>query len=161
PLVLFILHPSAFSLPEISPLKTSTERTRLRKQQQHPTKQRNQRAPHMRTLPTLPGSFVVIILAGPLFAASYPAPQEGDLIVPNFRFRSGETLPELRLHYRTIGTPRKNAAGQVDNAVLVLHGTGGSGTSLLRDSFAGVLFGPGKLLDAAHYYIILPDGIGH
>jgi homoserine O-acetyltransferase len=67
----------------------------------------------------------------------------------------------LKLHYRTIGTPQKNDRGLVQNAVLVLHGTGGSGASLLRESFADVLFGPGKLLDATRYYIILPDGIGH
>jgi homoserine O-acetyltransferase len=104
---------------------------------------------------------VVVVTALPSPAANYPAPLESDFILPNFRFRSGETLPELRLHYRTIGTAQKDAAGVVRNAVLVLHGTGGSGASLLRASFADVLFGPGKLLDAARYYIILPDGIGH
>jgi homoserine O-acetyltransferase len=67
----------------------------------------------------------------------------------------------LRLHYRTIGTPRRNAAGAVANAVLVLHGTGGSGAQFLTENFAGVLFGPGQLLDAARWYLILPDGIGH
>jgi homoserine O-acetyltransferase/O-succinyltransferase len=101
------------------------------------------------------------VLAGPLAAANYPAPQEGDFVLRNFRFQSGETLPELRLHYRTIGTAKKDEMGVVRNAVLVLHGTGGSGLSLLRPSFADVLFGAGGLLEASRYYIILPDGIGH
>jgi homoserine O-acetyltransferase len=89
------------------------------------------------------------------------APVEGDFIVREFRFQSGETLPELRLHYRTLGTPRRDAAGVVRNAVLVLHGTGGSGRPFLADTFAGLLFGPGQLLDAARYYLVLPDAIGH
>ena len=104
---------------------------------------------------------VVVITVPPSSAANYPAPLEGDFVLPHFRFHSGETLAEPRLHYRTIGTARKDGAGVVRNAVLVLHGTGGSGASLLRESFADALFGPGKLLDAARYYIILPDGIGH
>src|SRR5262249_52919392 len=112
------------------------------------------------TLGTL-GAVVVVLAPSPLWAANYPAPAEGDFVVKDFRFQSGETLPELKLHYRTIGTPKKNAAGVVANAVLILHGTGGSGASLLRESFADILFGPGKLLDATEYYIILPDGIGH
>ncbi|HLJ95793.1 MAG TPA: alpha/beta fold hydrolase [Gemmataceae bacterium] len=104
---------------------------------------------------------MIALQAAPGFGANYPAPVEGDFILPNFRFQSGESLPELKLHYRTIGTAQKNARGVVHNAVLILHGTGGSGTSLLRPSFADVLFGPGKLLDASRYYLILPDGIGH
>ena len=87
--------------------------------------------------------------------------QEGDYISRNFRFGSGETLPELRLHYSTLGHPRRDANGHVTNAVLILHGTGGSGKQFLRPQFAGVLFAPGGLLDPARYYIILPDGIGH
>ena len=79
----------------------------------------------------------------------------------NFRFKSGESLPELNLHYVTLGTPKKDKAGVVRNAVLVLHGTSGSNDQFLRDIFAGVLFGPGQLLDASRYYIVLPDGIGH
>jgi homoserine O-acetyltransferase/O-succinyltransferase len=82
------------------------------------------------------------------------AVSEGDFVVRDFRFASGETLPELRLHYRTLGTPGAPA-------VLVLHGTTGSGTQFLGDSFAGALFGPGQLLDAAKHFVILPDGIGH
>lgn len=88
-------------------------------------------------------------------------PQEGDFLIANFQFESGEVLPELRLHYMTFGTPRRNAAGVVENAVLILHGTGGSGQNFLSENFSGVLFGPGQLLDAERYYLILPDGIGH
>jgi homoserine O-acetyltransferase len=87
--------------------------------------------------------------------------QQGDYIAHNFKFGSGETLPELRLHYRTLGSPKRNASDHVTNAVLILHGTGGTGTQFLGPQFAGVLFEPGQLLDAAKYYIILPDGIGH
>ena len=79
---------------------------------------------------------------------------EGDFVLRNFRFASGETLPELRLHYRTLGTPGSPA-------VLVLHGTTGSGAQFLGESFAGELFGPGQLLDPAKHLIVLPDGIGH
>ena len=82
---------------------------------------------------------------------------EGNYVVPNFQFASGETLPELRLHYTTLGSPHRDAHGRVDNAVLILHGTGGSGRGFLVDRFAGVLFGKGQLLDANRYYIILPD----
>ena len=92
---------------------------------------------------------------------NYPAPVEGDYVIQNFHFRSGETLPELRMHYRTIGTLKTNSAGVATNAVLAGHGTGGNGGSLLNPSFANVLFGPGQLLDATKYFIILPDGIGH
>jgi homoserine O-acetyltransferase len=92
---------------------------------------------------------------------NYPAPVEGDFVVKDFHFRSGEMLPELRLHYRTIGTASRDAAGVVRNAVLIMHGTGGAGTQFLSQQFAGVLFGPGQLLDATRYFIILPDAIGH
>jgi len=92
---------------------------------------------------------------------NYPAPVEGDYVIPNFRFRSTELLRELKLHYRTIGTPTRDSAGVVRNAVLIMHGTGGAGTQFLSPQFAGALFGPGQLLDATHYFIILPDGIGH
>lgn len=92
---------------------------------------------------------------------NYPEPVEGDYVIQNFHFRSGETLPELKMHYRTIGTLKTNSAGVAQNAVLAGHGTGGSGASLLNPTFANVLFGPGQLLDATKYFIILPDGIGH
>ncbi len=87
--------------------------------------------------------------------------QEGDFTVRDFHFRSGETLPELRLHYTTLGKPERDAKGRVTNAVLILHGTGGDGHQFLRPQFAGVLFAPGGLLDPTRYFIILADGIGH
>jgi homoserine O-acetyltransferase len=99
--------------------------------------------------------------AGPAAAQSFPAPVEGDFVRKSYRFESGEVLPELRLHYRTIGTPRKDADGVVRNAVLILHGTGGSGRGFVTDGYAGRLFGKGQLLDAERYYIIVPDNVGH
>ena len=89
------------------------------------------------------------------------APVEGDFVIKDFRFASGETLPELRMHYRTFGTPRKDAQGIVRNAVLIMHGTGGTGGQFVGRGFAGELFGAGQLLDASKYFIILPDDIGH
>lgn len=94
-------------------------------------------------------------------AVSVPAPNEGDFALRNFQFKSGETLPELRLHYYTLGKLRKDANGKATNAVLLLHGTGGTGRTFLRPQFAGVLFGPGQLLDINQYFIVLPDNIGH
>jgi len=88
-----------------------------------------------------------------IFAASYPAPQEGDWVLRDFRFHTGQTLPELKLHYRTIGAP----TGQ---PVLMLHGTNGSGAEQLTDRFAGELFGAGQPFDAARHFIILPDALG-
>ena len=88
------------------------------------------------------------------FAADYPAPKQGDWIARDFKFHTGETMPELRLHYTTIGEP----TGQ---PVLVLHGSGGSAASMLTAGFGGELFGPGQPLDAAKYYIIIPDSVGH
>jgi homoserine O-acetyltransferase len=102
--------------------------------------------------------------AAPSTTAANTAPlkaTEGDYVIENFKFASGETLPELRLHVTTLGKPHRDANGHVDNAVLILHGTGGSGRNFLSDRFAGVLFGKGQLLDAARYYLILPDSIGH
>jgi homoserine O-acetyltransferase/O-succinyltransferase len=93
--------------------------------------------------------------------ATWPTPQEGDFIVHDFHFQSGETMPEVRMHYTTLGKPARDARGRTTNAVLILHGTGGNGHSLLRPIFAGVLFGPGQLLDATRYFIILPDNFGH
>src|SRR5712664_2520924 len=86
---------------------------------------------------------------------------EGEFVAKDFKFRDGETLAELRLHYATLGKPVRDAAGRVTNAVMLLHGTGGSGAQFLQPQFAGELFGAGQLLDTAKYYIILPDGIGH
>jgi homoserine O-acetyltransferase len=93
--------------------------------------------------------------------AEYPAPTEGDCVLRDFHFSSGETLPELRIHYRTVGSPRRDAQGVVRNAVLILHGTTGSGANFIGKQFAGELFGEGQPLDASRYFIILPDGIGH
>ncbi|HTR27465.1 MAG TPA: alpha/beta fold hydrolase [Terriglobales bacterium] len=93
--------------------------------------------------------------------AQAPIPAEADYTVHNFRFQSGETLPDVRMHYRTLGTPHKDAQGHTTNAVLILHGTGGTGATFLRPIFAGVLFGPGQLLDTSKYLIIIPDNVGH
>jgi homoserine O-acetyltransferase len=89
------------------------------------------------------------------------SPTEGDFVVHDFRFKDGETLPELRLHYTTLGAPRRDAAGRVTNAVMILHGTGGDGHQFFRPQFADVLFAPSGLLDPARDYIILPDDLGH
>ncbi len=86
---------------------------------------------------------------------------DGYFVLHDFHFASGESLPELRIHYIALGKPRRDAAGHVVNAVLVLHGTGGSGNSLVNERFSGELFQHGQLLDADRYFIILPDGIGH
>ncbi|NEU97730.1 alpha/beta fold hydrolase [Bradyrhizobium uaiense] len=96
----------------------------------------------------------LVSISVPAMAADYPAPQDGEWIAKDFKFHSGEVMPELRLHYTTVGAP----TGQ---PVLVLHGSGGSAASMLTPSFAGQLFGPGQPLDASKYYIIIPDGIGH
>jgi homoserine O-acetyltransferase len=102
-----------------------------------------------------------LCLASGAQAADAPATQEGDYVARDFKFRSGETLPDLRLHYTTLGMPHRDKHGRVDNAVMILHGTGGDGHQFLRPQFSGVLFVPGALLDPAKYFIILPDGIGH
>jgi homoserine O-acetyltransferase len=92
--------------------------------------------------------------------AKYPV-TEGDYVARDFKFKSGERIPELHLHYGTLGKLKRDAQGRASNAVLILHGTGGSGGNFLRPEFAGELFGPGQLLDTNRYFIILPDGIGH
>jgi homoserine O-acetyltransferase len=86
---------------------------------------------------------------------------EADATLPAFRFTSGESVPELRVHYRTAGRPQRDAQGVVRNAVLILHGTTGSGAQFIRPEFSGALFGPGQPLDAQRFFLILPDGIGH
>ena len=88
-------------------------------------------------------------------------PAEGDYVSHDFHFKTGEALPELRLHYLTFGKAERDANGKVTNAVLILHGTGGSGRQFLAPQFADVLFGPGQLLDTGRYFIILPDNVGH
>src|SRR5262245_43857812 len=99
--------------------------------------------------------------AAQVASPAVPAAVEGDFVARNFRFASGETLPELRIHYRTVGTPRRDGSGTVRNAVMILHGTGGTGAAFLSRTFGGELFGPGQLLDASRYFIVMPDGIGH
>jgi homoserine O-acetyltransferase/O-succinyltransferase len=93
--------------------------------------------------------------------ADFPAPVEHDYVARDFKFASGETLPSLTLHYRTVGTPQRDGSGAIVNAVLILHGTGGTGAGFLSQTFGGQLFGSGQLLDAKKYFIVLPDGIGH
>ena len=104
---------------------------------------------------------ISLSVAAPLLAADYPAPTEGDFTIRDFKFQSGETLPELRIHYRTLGRPEKDAQGKTTNAVLIMHGTTGSGTQFMRPEFAGELFGKDQPLDATKFFIVLPDGIGH
>ncbi|HEY2824179.1 MAG TPA: alpha/beta fold hydrolase, partial [Gemmatimonadales bacterium] len=99
-----------------------------------------------------------------LLAAQGPARMQGaqgDYLAKDFHFTTGETLPELKLHYTTLGTPRTDARGVVRNAVLILHGTGGTGRGFLSPTYGGVLFVPGGILDTAKYFIVLPDNIGH
>jgi len=98
---------------------------------------------------------------GPAPADRFPAPTQGDYVLRNFAFRDGHALPEVRIHYRVLGTIAKDAQGQVTNAVLIMHGTGGTGRQFSTNSFAGELFNPGQLLDATKYYIVMPDDIGH
>jgi homoserine O-acetyltransferase/O-succinyltransferase len=94
-------------------------------------------------------------------AANYPASIEGDYAIRDFKFASGETLPELHVHYRTLGKPEKDAEGKTTNAILIMHGTTGSGAQFIRPEFAGELFGKDQPLDATKFFIVLPDGIGH
>jgi homoserine O-acetyltransferase len=94
-------------------------------------------------------------------AADFPVPAEADCVLKDFAFASGETLPELRIHYRFYGHPERGADGLVRNAVLILHGTGGQGGNFINAIFAGELFGAGQPLDASRYFIVIPDGIGH
>ena len=108
----------------------------------------------------LAAAFLALAAARAQPPASYPV-TEGDYVARDFKFKSGEQLPELRLHYRTLGKLARDAQGRPTNAVLILHGTGGSSQQFLRPQFAGELFGPGQLLDINRYFIILPDGVGH
>src|SRR4051812_21174643 len=119
-------------------------------------------------------ALIVLLTTGFAFAQNqagdhsknYPEPAAGDYIARNFTFKSGESLPEVRIHYYTLGTPQRDASGMVRNAVLILHGTGGSGrqffgTPQSSANFAEQLFGPGQLLDATKYFIVMPDNVGH
>src|SRR6185503_10590987 len=102
------------------------------------------------------------LVASAAFAqtTTWPSQQEGDYVLKDFRFGSGETLPELRLHYRTLGTAKRNAAGEIVNGVVLLHGTSGSGSSWLLPSLADELYKAGQPLDAAEHFIIILDAIG-
>jgi homoserine O-acetyltransferase/O-succinyltransferase len=102
-----------------------------------------------------------VLTASIASAADYPTPTEGDFTIRDFKFQSGETLPELRIHYRTLGKPEKDAQGKTTNAVLIMHGTTGSGAQFIRSEFAGELFGKDQALDATKFFIVLPDAIGH
>jgi homoserine O-acetyltransferase len=128
------------------------------------------RAPECPSLPSAPSAVVTVAPSAPTSAQAAPAsppvdlgvtPVEGDFVLHDFHFTSGQTLPELRIHYTTLGTPVRDASGRTTNAVLVLHGTTGSGHQFLSPQFARELFLPGQLLDVRRYYVILPDDIGH
>jgi homoserine O-acetyltransferase len=98
--------------------------------------------------------------AAPAERSRWPNYREADFVVRNYVFRSGEKLPELKLHYRTLGTAKHNAAGKIINGVLLLQGNTGTGANWLRPSLADELFGRGQPLDAAEYFMIMPDAIG-
>jgi len=104
---------------------------------------------------------MVVVAAGVLGAAEYPKADEGHYVIKDFRFASGETLPELRVHYHTLGRIDRDSQGRARNAILITHGTTGSGGQFLRPEFAGELFGKDQPLDASKYFVVLPDGIGH
>ena len=105
-------------------------------------------------LPAILAAALSALSGADAIAADYPSPSQGEFIAHNFKFHGGEVMPELKLHYTTVGEP----TGQ---PILVLHGSGGSAASMLTPAFAGELFGAGEPLDASKYYIIIPDGIGH
>ena len=94
-----------------------------------------------------------LLITVTVWASDYPAPVEGDWVVHDFRFHTGETLPELRLHYRTVGQP-------TGEPILLLHGTNNTSATFISAQFAGELFRPGQPLDASRHYIILPDAVG-
>jgi homoserine O-acetyltransferase len=106
-------------------------------------------------------AFFILLNAAAIAQTNYPKPVESDYVAKDFVFQSGEKLAELRLHFATVGEPKKDTQGNINNAILIMHGTTGSSKDLLNDRFAGHLFGSGMVLDAAKYYIIFTDGIGH
>ncbi len=118
-----------------------------------------------RPLPAAPATAATMSAPRPPAPALQPIagvmPTPGDFTIRDFQFTSGETLPALRIHYMTLGTAKRDAAGNVTNAVLIMHGTTGSGQQFARTQFADTLFGPGQALDLTRYYVILPDDIGH
>src|SRR5258707_415109 len=109
------------------------------------------------SLPFVP---VVAQTAPQASPAPWPNQRDGDYILKDYRFASGETMAELKIHYTTLGTEKRNTAGEIINGIVLLHGTSGDGKDWLRPTLAGELFGPGQPLDATKYFIILPDGIG-
>src|SRR5437879_5920991 len=104
---------------------------------------------------------LLLIAAAHASAAEFPRPAQADYTIRDFHFRDGQTLPELRMHYRTLGEPKRDGQGIVRNAVLIMHGTTGSGAQFIRPEFAGELFGKDQLLDSERYFLILPDDVGH
>ncbi len=115
-----------------------------------------------KTILALLGAIAAALASPALAEVDYGAQlKEGDAVLRNFRFSDGRTLPALKMHYGTLGTPRRDSAGRIVNAVMVLHGTGGSGRQFLAPHFAQELYGPGQPLDIRRYYVILPDNIGH
>jgi homoserine O-acetyltransferase len=110
-------------------------------------------------------AIIVLLFASAAYGAEFPKPVEADFVLKDFKFSTGDTLPELRIHYRTVGQPQRNSAGEVTNAVLILHGTTGQGGNFVTGAgaeiFAAALFGKGQPLDAERFFIVLPDGIGH
>ena len=119
----------------------------------------------LRSAASLVFAMLIALLCAPC-AAQRLEVREGDFRIASFRFESGETLPELRIHYRTLGAVQRDGRGHATNAVLILHGTGGAGTQFIGSKrgdelFAGELFGPGQPLDVLHYFIVIPDSIGH
>jgi homoserine O-acetyltransferase len=105
--------------------------------------------------------FVCFATGSTALSADYSPPTEGDFTINNFKFASGETSQELKIHYRTLGKIEKNSNGKVTNAVLIMHGTTGTGAQFIRPEFAGELFGKDQPLDSTKFFIVLPDGIGH
>ena len=119
----------------------------------------------LRSAASLVFAMLIALLCAPCAAQRFEV-REGDFRIASFRFESGETLPELRIHYRTLGAVQRDGRGHATNAVLILHGTGGAGTQFIGSKrgdelFAGELFGPGQPLDVLHYFIVIPDSIGH
>ena len=107
------------------------------------------------------GLLLTLVATGSTCGADFPPPQAGDYVIRDFRLHSGETLPELRMHYLTFGNPQRDGNGEVRNAVLILHGTTGNSSNFVRAELAGELFGAGQLLDTTRYYLVLPDNLGH
>src|SRR5262249_33734479 len=142
---------------------------RSRRQRQHgrlrQSRRRRARVGGITMLTRLFTALMVLVmpaaaLAQPPKQSAWPNQRDGDFVLKDYRFASGETLSELKIHYTTLGTARRNAAGEIVNGVLLLHGTSGTGKNWLMPSLADELFGPGQPLDASQYFIVLPDGVG-